>query len=95
LRTLNDTGELRHRRVCGDHRLLADVPPPHVPHEGGTINALRDLVQALDNDGDTLGNLRLACRSQEMIIGFCESHRLGGARVRLPLENRQLYVNTK
>jgi predicted dehydrogenase len=94
LRTLNDTGALSYRHVHGERNLLAELPAPHYAHESGTINALRDLVRALDTDGDTLGNVTLACRSQEMIIGFVESHRQGGARVALPLENRELYVGT-
>ncbi len=32
---------------------------------------------------------------REMILGFVESHRQGGARVPLPLENRNLYVGRK
>ena len=46
--------------------------------------------------GDTGGSrIRLACRSQEIILGWVESHRLNGAPVSLPLTNRSLYVGTK
>ena len=93
LRTTNDTESLIHRRQ-GVHQLLTEMPRPPYARDSGTVNAIRDLVRALDIDSDTLGNLTLACRSQEMIIGFCESHRQGGARVALPLENRNLYVGT-
>ncbi len=49
-------------------------------------NKIRELIQ---------GGIQLARRSQEMILGFVESHRQGGARVPLPLENRNLYVGRK
>ena len=94
LRTINDTGELIYRQALGDHKLLTQLPAPHYAHASGTVNALRDLIKALETDGDTLGNVTRACRSQEMIIGFVESHRQGGARVALPLSNRELYVGT-
>jgi hypothetical protein len=94
LRTINDTGALSFRKFMGEHKLLTEMPAVVYAHESGTINAMRDIVKALDTDGNTLGNLTLACRSQEMIIGFVESHRQNGARVKMPLENRELYVGT-
>ena len=60
--------------------------------ESGTLRGMEDIVQALDCDGDTQGNLQLACRSQEMIFAMVESSRRGGARVDLPLENRALSI---
>jgi len=94
LRTYNDTGELVYRKR-GEGGLLAEMPQPAFNRESGTVVALLDLVDALDDDGETLGPLHLACRSQEIIIGMVESHRRGGERVALPMENRELYVGTK
>jgi len=94
LRTINDTGALLWRQIQGEHRLMSEMPAPPYARESGTVNAMRDIVKALDTDGDTLGNITLACRSQEMIIGFVASHQQGGARVKLPLKNRELYVGT-
>lgn len=94
LRALNDVESLQWRQIQGSHKHFREVPVPEPLRESGTVNAVLDLVRALDDDGDTLGNLPLACRSQEMIIGFVESHRQGGARVTLPLANRELYVGT-
>ena len=91
LRTVNDIEALIHRRL-EDHKTLSELPRPPYERVSGTVNAIRDLVQALNTDGETMGNLPLACRSQEMVIGFCESHRQEGARVSLPLANRELYV---
>jgi len=93
-RTINDTGALSFRKIMDEHRLLTEMPAVVYKRESGTINAMWDIVKALDTDSDTLGNLTLACRSQEMIIGFVESHRQNGARVKMPLENRELYVGT-
>jgi len=61
----------------------------------GTLEGIREIVAALDRDGDTAGNIRIACRSQEMVLGTIDSERLGGAKVRLPLENRSLYVGRR
>ncbi|NOZ23881.1 MAG: Gfo/Idh/MocA family oxidoreductase [Planctomycetes bacterium] len=94
LRTYNDMGELVYRKATEDG-MLCEMPQPPFNRESGTVAAMQDLVHALDTDGETMGPLHLACRSQEIIIGMVESHRLGGIRVPLPLENRQLYVGTK
>jgi len=75
--------------------MLCEMPQPPFNRESGTVASMLDLVEALDTDGETMGPLHLACRSQEIIIGIVESHRLGGLRVPLPLENRELYVGTK
>ena len=80
---------LRKKDEYGDYRL---INPPEAIIESGTLRGMEDIVQALDSDGDTQGNLQLACRSQEMIFAMVESSRRGGARVDLPLENRALSI---
>jgi hypothetical protein len=80
LRKKDENGELR------------PVPAPEAVIESGTLRGMEDIVRALDEDGDTQGNLPLACRSQELIFALVESHRQGGARVALPLENRALSI---
>jgi len=91
LRTLsNGMGySLRKKDEHGDFRPV-ETPPGVI--ESGTLRGMQDIVRALDTDGDTQGNLELACRSQEMIFGIVESSRQGGARVALPLENRALSI---
>ena len=42
-----------------------------------------DIAEALDEDRETKGPVQLARRSQEMLMGIIESHRLGGLRVSL------------
>ena len=91
LRTLsNGMGySLRKKDEHGDFRPV-EAPPAVI--ESGTLRGMEDIVRALDTDGDTQGNLELACRSQEMIFGIVESSRQGGARVALPLANRALSI---
>lgn len=78
-------------------RMHGEKPHPieGIPRERGTVTCIKDLIQAIAADGETRGNIQLARRSQEMILGFVESHRQGGKRVTLPLENRSLYVGPR
>lgn len=94
LRTLNDGAfcQWRKAKTIGRWTLFEEVPFPEVVHDSATVNCINDLVKALDTGCETMGNIQLAHRSQEMIFGFVESHRLGGVRVSMPLENRSLYV---
>lgn len=91
LRTLNNGSNCQWRRV-GEWNILEDVPFPTVQRSSGTVKCIEDLVEAIETGRDTQGNIHLACRSQEIIMGIIESHRQGGARVPLPLQNRNLYV---
>lgn len=94
LRTLNNGLAAQWRQARGPWHLLEEAPFPDFPIGSGTVNCIRDLVEALDTGRETQGNIHLARRSQEMILGFVESHRQGGARVPLPLANRKLYVGS-
>ena len=60
--------------------------------KSGTVCLIEDLVDAIENDRETLGNIRLAHRSFEISMAVIESHRPGGARVPMPMANRTLYV---
>jgi predicted dehydrogenase len=91
LRTTDNGLGYTWRRV-DEQGLLRDADAPQVPIESGTLRGIEDLVAALDADTDTQGNLTLACRSQEMIFGLIASHRQGGARVKLPLQDRDLAI---
>ena len=66
-----------------------------LPDPGYSRLTFMDIVDALDNDGETVGSIHLARRSQEIIFGLIESHRRSGARVELPLTERNLYVGRK
>jgi scyllo-inositol 2-dehydrogenase (NAD+) len=92
LRTLNDGMSVQWRRAQEPWRLLEEAAFLDVPRESGTVNGLRELVSALDGQGETTGGIQRARASLEMVFGIVESHRRGGARVRLPLANRQLAI---
>ena len=91
LRVISDGIRLQLRKP-DENGALIEVPTEDPEIYSPTLGGIEDLVRALDDDGETQGNLRLACRSQELILGFVESGRLGGARVELPLENRDLAI---
>ncbi len=91
LRTLSN-GMGYSLRKKDEHGELRPVAAPEAIIESGTLRGMEDIVRAIDEDGDTQGNLTLACRSQELIFAIVESHRQGGARVALPLENRALSI---
>ena len=64
---------------------FADVAPA-----SSTLRLIEDLVHALDTGESTRGGARVALAGMELIYGFIESHRRGGARVELPLGKRTL-----
>jgi predicted dehydrogenase len=92
LRTQENGAACNWRRATGQWDRLEEVPFPEFEPGSGTVGCILDLVEALDTGRETSGNIRLARRSFEMIMGIIESHRRGGARVSLPLEERTLYV---
>ena len=63
-----------------------------IPDQRGTVTCIQNLIQAIETNSQTLGNIELAHRSQEMIMGFIESHRREGKRVTFPLKDRNMYV---
>ncbi len=91
LRILDNGKDYSWRRV-NSKGVIEEVQGPEIEDVSGTQMAFEDLAGALDKDGDTQGNIRLACRSQEIILGLIESERHNGARVHLPLQNRDLAV---
>lgn len=92
LRTFNNALAYQFRKASDVRYVLEEQAFPEVPCESGTVNGIRDIAEALDTGRETKGPVHLARRSQEMVMGFIESHRLGGVRVSLPMENRELYV---
>jgi predicted dehydrogenase len=94
LRTLNNGSGARHWRA-NRWGLLEEAPFPEWQRASGTVAGIRDVIQAIEAGRETQGNIRLARRSQEIIMGFVESERLSGARVKFPMENRGLYIGKK
>jgi predicted dehydrogenase len=92
LRALNDGTTIELRRQGGRRGELERVEPPTLPNGSSALACLQDLVESIETGRETKGNVQLARRSQELILGIIASHGRDGARVRLPLENRSLYV---
>ncbi len=65
---------------------------PDFERASSTLRLVEDLVRALDTGGPTRGGVRVARASTEMIFAFVESHRRGGARVALPLQDCRLQL---
>ncbi len=92
LRTQNNGLSCRMRKAQEwGHQL--ETPFPEITRRSGTVGCIEDIVEAIETGRETTGGIELARRSQEMIFGFIESHRQGGARVPLPLKERGLYVS--
>lgn len=87
---------LRRRQNVCDGRYITYQPAPFPPFErtSPTVRLIRDLVQALETDGETRQGIRRAVNTAEIAFGIIESHRQGGARVPLPLARRDFWMHS-
>jgi len=77
------------KTAASDHRgrgVMTDQPFPSYERTSSTANLIADLVNALDTGQPPRGGIRVAHANTEIIFGFIESHRRGGARIELPLQ---------
>ncbi|MGC3970791.1 MAG: hypothetical protein QM775_26690 [Pirellulales bacterium] len=58
-------------------------------HVDRHVGAVRDLIDAIQNDREPLCGLVEATQTVEFVCAVFESHRQGGARVELPLVERR------
>jgi predicted dehydrogenase len=65
---------------------------PDTPSKMTTVVCLEDLLDAHESGRKTRGDVTVAHNLTEACLAVTESHRLGGAWVDLPMENRDLYV---
>jgi len=72
--------------------VFRDAPYPLGETRSATVTCLEDIVKAYEDNRPTLGNVEVTHRATELCLAIAESHQRGGARVKLPLENRELYV---
>jgi predicted dehydrogenase len=84
------TFQLRRRAGEGEEGRLPHVPLLPFAPASSTLRLIEDLVHALDTGAPTRGGVRVARANTELIFGFIESHRRGGARVPLPLRDNPL-----
>jgi hypothetical protein len=85
---VNAPPAVRHHRGL-QAELVAAAPLEYTP-ASNTLRLVEDLVQALDTGAPPRGGVRVARANLEISFGFIESHRRGGARVSLPLQDSQL-----
>ena len=64
----------------------------HINGKAGTVGCIEDIVEAIETDTETCGNIHLAHRSTEMVFAIVDSQRQQGKRVSMPMENRGLYL---
>lgn len=69
-------------------RVQLDPIPPTSAHRA----LVRDLLDALRTDGRTLANEIVGRHGMEILMGVAQSHLQGGAKVNLPLDNRDMYI---
>lgn len=60
---------------------------PEVLQKSSTLRLVEDIVHSLDSGEPTKGGVRVAYANTELIFAFIESHRRGGAKVKLPLDD--------
>jgi predicted dehydrogenase len=95
LRALSDGSAIELRQPVGRWKQLEPTDAPPLPNGSSALACLEDLVEAVETGRETKGNIQLARRSQEIMMGIIASHGQNGARVPLPLANRSLYVGKR
>jgi predicted dehydrogenase len=73
----------------GERRHVS-APFPAFERASSTLRLIEDLVHALDTGAPTRGGVRVAAANTELIFAFIESHRQGGRRITLPLDDSPL-----
>ena len=89
--TFNDTLDWVMRK--GSARSLQPVEFPAFPRQSTTVNAIMDLVQALDTGGPPRGGVASARHGVEIMVAILESHLQGGKRIALPLRESNLRMH--
>ena len=72
-----------------------EVPFEKPEPKSQTLGAIRDLINALENDTETGCTFEDGRAALEMALAFHQSHRLGNVRVDLPLEDKTLWVDSR
>jgi predicted dehydrogenase len=77
------------------NRFYAFLPAefPKAQPRSATVACLVDLIHAREEGRPTLGAVEVAHHATEVCLCVAESHRQGGRRMMLPLQNRELYIH--
>ena len=92
VRSLNNGNQFLLRKRSGELNQLEEVDFPDYERTSGTVGCIEDIVDAIDTGRETQGNIRLARISTEITFGIVDSQRKKGARVKMPMRNRGLYL---
>ncbi|NPV46943.1 MAG: Gfo/Idh/MocA family oxidoreductase [Armatimonadetes bacterium] len=86
--------QLRCRGNVGGYEeyLPAEFPP--YERVSPTVRLIDDLVHALDTGGETRQGIRTAVKAEEIAFALIESHRQNGARVNVPLSQRDFWMHS-
>jgi hypothetical protein len=75
--------------------IFKEEPFPAFEQKSPTVRCIKDLIAEMETGRRSLGNVHIARAVQEIALGFAESHRQGGARIPMPLQNRELYIASR
>jgi len=76
----------------GKRTVFREAEYPSCEPNSSTLFCLEDIVNAYEAERPTLGNVEVTHRATEICFAVAESHRQGGIRITLPIENRDLYI---
>lgn len=100
LRAINDAEDVEFWKLAaptlpGRRREPArHVFPRPIGEERANVRTVRNLVAAIETGAELNCNGEAGRQALEIAIALRESHRQGGAKVRLPLEDRTLRINS-
>ena len=92
VRSLNNGTGFQLRKRQAPYNEILDTEYPAFERRSGTVGCIEDIVEAIEEDRETAGNIRLARMSTEITLGIVDSQRKKGERVHMPMENRSLYL---
>ena len=82
-------------RKQGRWQLLDPVDFPPFERKSPTVRCIEDLIEAIETGRQSRGNVYVARAGMEIALGIAESHRQDGARVHMPLKNRELHIASR
>lgn len=71
-----------------------EVPFPAWKGRSGTVAIIRDLIRSIETGTPGRSNIEIARRGMEILFGMVASQRRGGVRVKLPLDDRKIWVHS-
>ena len=92
MRSLNNGTGFQLCKRGGEFNEIVNVAYPTFERKSGTVGCIEDIVETIDTGRETTGNIHLARISTEITIGIVDSQRRKGAQVKIPMENRSLYL---